>query len=101
MFCNDIHRVLDYRTLEPFGTSDHNHVCFDLPHKISTYDYIFNTRDFQFADWSSIKSYLYNINFNELFQSHLSASLIIDEFYRIIDACTELNVPSKMYGHLQ
>jgi hypothetical protein len=47
------------------------------------------------ADWSSVRSYLDNIDFYELFQSHLSASLIIEEFYKIIYACIELYVPSK------
>jgi hypothetical protein len=92
---NDIHSVLNYRILEPFSTSDHSQVSFDLPHKVSTYDYTFNTRDFQSADWSSVRSYLDNIDFYELFQSHLSASLIIEEFYKIICACIELYVPSK------
>jgi hypothetical protein len=53
---NDICSVLNYRILEPFSTSDHSQVSFDLPHKVSTNDYIFNTCDFHFADWSSVKS---------------------------------------------
>jgi hypothetical protein len=41
-----------------------------------------------------VKSYL-DIDFCVLFQSHLPASLIIEELYRIIYAFIELYVPSK------
>jgi hypothetical protein len=39
--------------------------------------------------------YLDSIDFYELFQSQVSASLIIEEFYKISYACIELYVPSK------
>jgi hypothetical protein len=52
---NDIHSVPNCRILEPFSTSDHSQVSFDLLHKVSTHDYTYNSRDFHSADWSSVR----------------------------------------------
>ena len=63
VFSNDTNGVLNCGILQPFSTSDHSQVRFDLPHKLVTHNYITYTRDFKHADWSSIKSFLDHVDF--------------------------------------
>jgi hypothetical protein len=101
---NDIHSVLNYRILEPFSTSDHSQVSFDLPHKVSTYDYTFNTRDFQSADWSSVRSYLDNIDFYEtyfkvIFPHRYLLKSFTKSFMHVLNCTFLASVRSFLIGH--
>jgi hypothetical protein len=95
IFTNDINCVLNVGSIEPFSTSDHNQVCFDVPCNVTQRNYSYLTRNFIYADWSGINAFLSSTDWFELFHSNLSAKSIIDNFYNIIDTCIEQHVPCK------
>jgi hypothetical protein len=95
IFTNDINCVLNVGSIEPFSTSDHNQVCFDVPCNVTQRNYSYRTRNFIYADWSGINAFLSSTDWFELFHSNLSAKSIIDNFYNIIDTCIEQHVPCK------
>ena len=93
--CNNYNCVFNTRVREPFSTSDHCQVCFQVLQKSVSDSNVFRSFDFKFADWSSIKAYLNNVDFFQLFNSNQPPSVIMDEFYQIINKCIELYVPQK------
>jgi hypothetical protein len=49
----------------------------------------FTLCDCKFADWTNIKAYLDSVEFYQLFHRDQPASVIIDQFYHIINSCKE------------
>jgi hypothetical protein len=84
---NDNSCVLNTKPAEPFSTSDHIKVCFDVLYKLPTGRVSYFASDFNCADWSQIKLYLNNVDFFDLFHGDLPAHCIIKNFYYIINAC--------------
>ena len=95
VFCNDTNCVLNTRSIEPFSTSDHNQVLFDILNYTTSVDYSVCTRDFKSADWNGMRSYLAGADFFQLFQRNLPPTEIITKFYEIINECIDLHVPMK------
>jgi hypothetical protein len=81
--------------MEPFGTSDHNQVRFDVLRSIVWHFTTFLARNFKFANWAGIKLLLHNVDFFDLFHSNLPAQSILDRFYEIINSCIDQYVPCK------
>jgi hypothetical protein len=72
---NDYACVLNVNVFEPFSTSDHCQVRFDVLHKLPssrpTLSHSF--RDFSGANWDQIKLFLANVDFYDVFHDDLPA----------------------------
>jgi hypothetical protein len=55
VFSNDYNSILNIKTLEPFGSSDHCQVAFQVARSTAAVSYVFTTRDFKFADWAKLR----------------------------------------------
>jgi hypothetical protein len=95
VFCNNHNCVLNTNVSEPFSTSDHCKVCFEVLYDAVSDSHTYSKRDFNCADWLSIKTYINTVDFFLLFHGNQPAYAVLDEFYRIINACIELYVPLK------
>jgi hypothetical protein len=95
VFCNDSNCVINTRSLEPFSTSDHCQVSFQVPYKTESNTKLFITRDFKLADWAGIRTFLDQIDFFQLFHGNLAVTSIIEEFYKILNLCLDRFVPIK------
>jgi hypothetical protein len=95
VFCNDNNCVINTRSLEPFSTSDHCQVSFQVPYKTESNTKLFITRDFKLADWAGIRTFLDQIDFFQLFHGNLAVTSIIEEFYKILNLCLDRFVPIK------
>jgi hypothetical protein len=87
--------VLNTKPAEPFSTSDHIKVCFDVLYKLPTGLVSYFARDFNRADWNQINIFLNSVDFFELFHAGLPAQCIIEKFYGIINACIDRFVPLR------
>ena len=94
---NDNSCVLNTKPAEPFSTSDHIKVCFDVLYKLPTGRVSYFARDFNRADWSQIKLFLNSVDFFDLFHGDLPAHCIIKNFYDIINACIDSFVPLRCF----
>ena len=98
VFSNDANCILNVDICDPFSTSDHNTVLFDIVYR----DVILTSHsssqsflpNFYKADWASIKQYLTNVDFYSLFNV-CDIALICDLFYNILYSCINLYVPLK------
>jgi hypothetical protein len=93
--CNDYKCVQNISIFEPFSTSDHSQVRFnvllDMPRCRPSRSY--PVHDFSWADWSQIKLFLNEVDFYEVFNNELPAHDIIINFYDIIHDCMARYVP--------
>lgn len=98
VFSNDHNSVFNVNVSEPFSTSDHCSVTFDVLFKVGTSNRMLKPRmyycDFNNADWGSMRSFLFNFDFNQLF-TDLSVSNICDCFYHLLHYCIDHFVPLK------
>jgi hypothetical protein len=92
---NDCNCLLDVKTVEPFSTSDHNQVQFQMPVTKSIREFPYVSRNFKHADWDGIKTFLSDFDFYNLFQDKSSVYHPIRCFYDIVNACLDLFVPLK------
>jgi hypothetical protein len=87
--------VQNINIFEPFSTSDHSQVRFnvplDTPHCRPLRSH--SVCDFGRADWAQIKLFLNNVDFYEVFNNDLPAHDIINNFYDIINDCIAHHVP--------
>ena len=95
VFCNDDNCVLNCKVLEPFSTSDHNQICFDILYNTAMPHYEFSSHDFNHADWIQIKAHLEGVDFFQLFQCQLPPLEVFEQFYKVIYECFDLFVPLK------
>jgi hypothetical protein len=95
VLCNDSNCVINTKILEPFSTSDHCQVSFQVPYKITSDNNVFITRDFKLADWAGISTFLNQVDFYHLFHSNMPCASIINEFYNVLNQCIERYVPTK------
>jgi hypothetical protein len=99
VFSNDNNCIGDVQVCNPFSTSDHNTIKFDvLTSSLPANDT--NVRptyyDFNHADWDSITAFLDNIDFDSLFSSNQSAEYIFEKFYSILYECINRYVPLRV-----
>jgi exonuclease III len=97
VLCNDHNCVFNIEVRAPFNTSDHCLVCFQVQQKPSLDNHGFLPRDFGRADWIGIQALRNSVDFFKLFHSSEPASVIIEEFYRIVNTNIELYVPLKCH----
>jgi hypothetical protein len=105
VFCNNYNCIFNIKVCEPFCTSDRCRVCFQVLHKAVPDSHIHTSAlDFKCTDWSGIEAFINHVDFFDLFHNNQSTSVVMDEFYRITNACIELYVPLKsnvMLGKLR
>ena len=101
VFSNDHNCILNVNISEPFSTSDHNSVLFDILYNVDTpagnternvYYY-----DFNCADWTNIRLFLFNFNFDSLFVNIFDVSQICEFFYQLLYYCIHRFVPLKCF----
>lgn len=92
---NDNNCVFNVRSVEPFGTSDHSQICFDVLYSSQQCTSTSVIRNFKHADWAKIRSFLDKVDFYSLFNSNLPAKLIMSIFYDIIRSSLDQFVPNK------
>ena len=100
---NDATSVINTCVVQPFSTSDHQSVNFDIigsARPIQSPASISNVvcRNFYKADWDSIRRYLSSYDFYDLFHSNLPVQTIFSEFYRVLNYCIQLYVPVRRTG---
>ena len=95
VFSNDQNCLFDVKTVEPFSTSDHNQVHFQVLKTEINSDHTYVIRNFKHADWIGIKEFLNRFDFNNLFQDTTSPDLAFGSFYDIINSCLDYFVPLK------
>lgn len=96
---NDNNCIGDVQVCNPFSTSDHNTIKFDvLTSSLPANDTNFRPTyyDFNYADWDSITAFLDNIDFDSLFSSNQSAEYIFEKFYSILYECINRYVPLRV-----
>ena len=97
VFSNDHNCIFNPRTADPFSTSDHNQVHFEIPLAMPTSqrERIGVIHDFKNANWAEIKNFLNTVDFYHLFNNNEPPDSVIKSFYDIIYTCVELFVPCK------
>ena len=102
VFSNDHNCILNVRISEPFSTSDHNSVLFDILYNVdapagsterSVYYY-----DFNCADWTNMKSFLFSFDFYSLFADNFDVSQTCEFFYQVLYYCIYRFVPLKCFN---
>lgn len=95
VFSNDSNFVHNVDVVEPFGTSDHCIVNFDVVSDVVTEPCDEQFFDFNHADWDSIRNFLDSVDFFTLFSNTVNSEDIVAKFYSIINNCIERFVPLR------
>lgn len=95
VFCNDEHFVHNTHVVEPFGSSDHCIVNFDVLSDINVEMSDVLVYDYNQADWDGIRHFLDNIDFFTLFNDSSDCADIVSKFYRVINDCIRQFVPQR------
>jgi hypothetical protein len=94
---NDPNCIGDLHVCNPFSTSDHSTVKFDMLSSSSpSLNYNINYYEYNHANWDSIMSFLDNIDFTSLFSCDLPIESIFEKFYSILYDCINLYVPLRV-----
>ena len=95
VLCNDNFLLHEVTVEQPFCSSDHFMVKFNVLHFNNTnlsQDVRFRY-DFARADWDSIISYLYTVDFSSLLSTELEPADSFERFYSVLSYSIELFVP--------
>lgn len=95
---NDSNGILNVEIAEPFSTSDHNSIIFDIlidTHTVSSSPPTRLSPNFNRADWEGIRSFLYSLDYGNIFCADYDIELVCENFYRIISFCVKNFVPFK------
>jgi hypothetical protein len=84
VFCNDTHFVFNVDVTDPFSSSDHCSVKFDIIHDVKLAQVDISSFDFNKADWVSIASFLEAADFFNLFVNCVDVCTIVNTFYSVI-----------------
>jgi len=98
VFSNDFNSVFNVYTHEPFSTSDHLSVKFELMYEItvpSSSNYTFYYRNFNNANWDAIRSFLRNYDFDAIFNNDFNVDSICNFFYSVLYYALDNFVPVK------
>jgi len=99
VFSNDYNCISDLHFCNPFNTTDHRAIKFDIlfnPLSANNRPTDFNYYDFNRAGWDSIISHLGNADFNCLFTSDQPVEFIFEKSYSILYECISLHVPLRV-----
>jgi hypothetical protein len=94
ILCNDVNFVSNTRVADPFSTSDHSMVKFDILNSTISYNVCSSTCDFNRANWYGIFEYLHRIDFSAALDGCADVACKMDCFYSILNACISANVPT-------
>ena len=98
VFCNDINGIINLDVHDPFSSSDHCRITFDVVCNTFSYKRVHSYRDFKCADWSGIRAYLNQCDFYELLNINVCAPERINGFFNVLLECIDLHVPIKTYS---
>ena len=97
---NDVNCIANVTAAPPFSTSDHTSVQFNvvyrklLPDRLGDITHTPQLKyNFQKADWSNIRCYLAEYDFNEIFNSDFTTAVKFQHFYTVLNHCIHLFVP--------
>ena len=101
---NDCSSILNVCVTEPFSTSDHNTVSFDILYNItplpsSSQSHVSFYRDFNNVNWNLIRSFLFNVDFDSIFNAQHNVDSVCDYFYSVMYYCIDKFVPVKTSRH--
>jgi hypothetical protein len=98
VLCNDPFAICDVAVSEPFSTSDHYSVSFNLNYTNNNFfDGTFKHVHYNFdsVDWNVVNSHLANIDWFHVFSTCVCIEDYSNSFYKIIYDCIHVNVPNS------
>ena len=97
IFSNDSNSVFNVCVKEPFSTSDHCSVEFNVLCEIAApcSSHTFYYHNFNNANWPAIRSFLLNYDFDSIFVSDFSVDLVCRYFYTVLYYAIDHYVPVK------
>ena len=98
VLCNDPFAICDVVVSEPFNSSDHSSVTFNLNFTNNNFvDGSFDHAHYNFdtVDWNVLNSHLANIVWSSVFSTSVCSENFNYSFYNVIYQCINENVPQS------
>jgi len=93
---NDIFSVSNLSVDEPFSTSDHCCIRFDILYTDAPYSMSYSKSDYIHADWDDIMQDLNAADWSVVTDSCYTIESRFNSFYDILNKCVAQHVPSRM-----